>query len=1629
MPIDTRFLQSAKDKVQAAARSGMQFARENPRLSLGSGAAMLVAPAVFSNDQRGYMQTAAVTTPLIGAVSYSLPSIVGAFRSQFAPHVKPAAQRIRDQWKATQERKSVRYEDIRQATQDYSEQSVPLNVYQDVMRRHYAGRMRKATDLTAERMALVNHLKTTINKQEGLDGTLQYLSNAIHAEKLRTLSASDLLTYRKYLDEKIPEALKAFPSSTRTSPIAPMLTGEEIFAAVEGQLGNEAFIRGMNSRLQRMDGLVFLNKKTTASDALLSRYTSARWGASDVLMRQLQAEHPELYASISGLAKKPGFNAEDLSVLTLEEEGNPIAALRYKGARGLTIPVVQKDGSVRLGESFRRVGISRKVYTADRLMSADVYAVEALKRGQGLEDIRQELQRINIVGAVDASEDFSTLLPPEYGEYVNADGGFALRSRSAVPSRLYGFTKVDPKTGETEVVGFDALNAESKEAAILQAVEKHGFTKIGSESGVAKGVFEFLETDQLAAFGLTNREKQNPAWRSYTKNIRLTKPAYSTEFAPGSTTSVRDSLRPFFETDYMSKIAPHVDRREVGIRVAGITGGEKTLFGDLPETVEDLAAYEKSAVNIIAKERGVSTIEARKAWMELSHWLSDPKNLKAMRRLGTLGEGGFLMRNNLYGMGVERTVRYDVHELHVPDWESMIGSSVEETLGLKKGQKAVLGYFNGNPVVAGGTKNYIENVHDMGDGTLGIEVREVVPFGTGTKIDAGVKGLVSGVGNADMRRIREGLNRYYKAAGTGGYVADEVEALQVLHYGQNKEDPLEAVLSATGDTFRRLEETGELEAVRPYMNLLEEQGLIYDRGTLTFETAALKTSEGVELRNKSLSIIQDMFADVSVRIEQGRVKGDEFMQQFALSKESSYLQWVYHYADPRTMRVWNTTQWNVPQEVKVTYDMLQQLAIKGYHGAAADILDRLKYDGDPLMTAQLESYLSGKQGAIKRSLTLYEALGGGALRQMSAPEGRAGTVFDPGSAEAAENYVLKLPGGMEVPVLGHNAYGGKVNRYGAGQFSPSEHEQALIDLMRLYEERTPDARRAEAARDAYLGSLKKFVYGKKSYLRADAVDNSMGLGAFVQTRASTLRYSDGSVNPFEIGIGRDLVGRLRDEEVRKALSSNQEVYAAITRHPVSDMPFVRVRIDDALNHTNIIGIDEGMRGLLMADDDQDMTWAFFMKKDSAGHQEAAAAVAGLDPRQKRALEFQQEIESIADDPRSYFTRTEGQIREAGASLGDLGLKDLLGTMKDKRTRKWASPLELDAALRSRSTSGSIGAFSNTLTQMLIGLENNTRVTDIGNKRELMRFFFTSVRQGPISAAKLKSGQDMDLSRALGINAKLQRNLDAGGSFDEFYSALGELADAADAGKRPTFRNYLADNREMLRAYHSGFNKEAVAQATRVLSTPSERAAGARTLGMDPSLLSYVRAASTDTEAAEQAASAGAQMSAETLGLWNRMKTAAAESRAAFRETKVGLVIGAGVAIAMVAGVATTSIARKGAEPVFGRDSGNRYRTEEGAGVPDQAPGGGQEGSRAARPRRTAIPTPAQTRTAVVAPIGETADLDVQMRAPDRARAVETTKMLRRLATDGDSNITINYRDPKRTSLRSRERMRDTLDKE
>src|SRR5271155_2291252 len=162
-----------------------------------------------------------------------------------------------------------------------------------------------------------------------------------------------------------------------------------------------------------------------------------------------------------------------------------------------------------------------------------------------------------------------------------------------------------------------------------------------------------------------------------------------------------------------------------------------------------------------------------------------------------------------------------------------------------------------------------------------------------------------------------------------------------------------------------------------------------------------------------------------------------------------------------------------PKEAKVTYDMLQQLALRGQHGVAADLLDRMTYDGDTGMTSKIEAYLNGDKSAIEAAHPYTVGLKDGSRAKLSTAQQRIGTAFDPGNSAFDSNYRMQFPDGSEVPVLGHDAYGGKVNRFGRGEFTGNELEKRLAVLAEAHSTNGD----TELARKAYLDESTKTVYG------------------------------------------------------------------------------------------------------------------------------------------------------------------------------------------------------------------------------------------------------------------------------------------------------------------------------------------------------------------------------------------------------------------------------------------------------------------------------------------------------------------------------------------------------------------------
>jgi hypothetical protein len=81
----------------------------------------------------------------------------------------------------------VTYSDIKNAQKAYEDQKIALTMFQNMKRRFYAGR-RGQGNIGREAESLTKAVEQNLGSEQNL----RYLSNSIHAERLRTGSAGEL---------------------------------------------------------------------------------------------------------------------------------------------------------------------------------------------------------------------------------------------------------------------------------------------------------------------------------------------------------------------------------------------------------------------------------------------------------------------------------------------------------------------------------------------------------------------------------------------------------------------------------------------------------------------------------------------------------------------------------------------------------------------------------------------------------------------------------------------------------------------------------------------------------------------------------------------------------------------------------------------------------------------------------------------------------------------------------------------------------------------------------------------------------------------------------------------------------------------------------------------------------------------------------------------------------------------------------------------------------------------------------------------------------------------------------------------------------------------------------------------
>ncbi len=104
------------------------------------------------------------------------------------PTVGNTTYNAQREYRQTMNSTEVTYSDIKNAQKAYEDQKIALTMFQNMKRRFYAGRRRGKGNVTREAESLTRMVEQNLTSESNL----RYLSNSIHAERLRTGSAEEL---------------------------------------------------------------------------------------------------------------------------------------------------------------------------------------------------------------------------------------------------------------------------------------------------------------------------------------------------------------------------------------------------------------------------------------------------------------------------------------------------------------------------------------------------------------------------------------------------------------------------------------------------------------------------------------------------------------------------------------------------------------------------------------------------------------------------------------------------------------------------------------------------------------------------------------------------------------------------------------------------------------------------------------------------------------------------------------------------------------------------------------------------------------------------------------------------------------------------------------------------------------------------------------------------------------------------------------------------------------------------------------------------------------------------------------------------------------------------------------------
>jgi hypothetical protein len=1557
--------------------------------------ASIIAPALMSNDDRGYFQTAAVTTPLIYVGQHMFKNMGNRLTTPteriFSGPVNPidlggSVQSTRQLFQSTK----------------HSDTDVSIAISKFLKNIETGGR-----NYDKERKKLKNMLEryaTTDADQELAD-----LLDPGVAGQVSGQAAHDALRDYK---QKVGAAWnsKGRRNYTRASLIKNNFSNR-------GEVVGNAFVKAMSDSLTpselvklpqsyidakrilttRATSLVEFNKAVNAvystfshRDAFVGSLVPSLTRARDLVngpgsipkLLSIEAEQAEWSPidSFNKVDKKISASYKNLEeAISLRRPNHLIGAFEHPEGTGMSLRFRQGKGTEDLFIPFKsQANRGTNSYLLRTVRDAENKEHELhewissiiLKRPQiGFDELKGEVD--SFVTWHDKSPYAHDVAPGTEPSHVySSDLAAAIQDKKSSISTLPIFAA---KKGDGYRKYRD-LDAKEQVDLITDAVNKGWGLPLGSEGGINDhATLERSELENFHPWGISTLEKQEAGIRDFSKDV-----------------SIVSSGSALYGNSAYETLAPGMAMPETNMYVSHVAAEHKALFAGMPDTLEEFQANRAGIAEKFAKHG------AGEDFMQYLDKVYEAGGQGMFPKFGQMGETEWQLSPSFADANSVKAKRLYELDHGTPKYEP----------GDLVAAGDVIGYKDNVPVTAEHAGTMTGAWGDANSQAKDRYVQASIESNLGMDGSKLARNTVKGLGfrNEWHENMRDMLNEFSKSRGTGDYIPEETNAFADLSYGLAKEDIGYSQSSLMADMLNRMHAVHE-QGDHDLFGSISQSKLssFYDinDGMVTNMVGDLsknrmdKFAHAEALFKSNQEFLDEVNRRVKSRIEQGGVISDTALDAYARSKSTNISEWFGRNISAGNTRAWDHMALNRAQTQSITFDMFDYAMAHGQVGAIKELQGRVKFYGGGDL-AKTTAFAKGDvQGRLVSIEDIYNpdnlAESGDPSKPLSSPEGRRNSVMDPTMEDFKDNYRVNLGPGADkkdriINVPGNEAYGGTSPKFADDQYQVRDHHRILADMHRNRNNPEKIDSLMRQLQETYNTQL---ITGKGSVVRPSSFDPG-AVSGFLRT--VTDKESDNIVT-----IGQDIFDTIKDRQIRTALQNGDDVTGMFWRQPISNTKHIRIKYDANMTGGGI-GASERLYRMFEADTDKDPVGISFWRKGGWGHKEAMAEMTG--PDANKAFDIYEQIH--------------GPDENSLGATADTVLKS-----QQDIFNAWAEKVkDPERIIRNRTAAGAIGAFSNQLTNVLGQMSNNVdMIRDTDRSMRLSTFFHGAIRQTPINARKYTG--DYDYVKALADRHALHdavantRNEDE--AYGKFYDALSRITSISD---KPNKTNYQAEylnsdlGRDDIRAFIRGRTEESRVRAQLMIGGGGEKLQEvinkAEKMGWDNVLGSAHRGGWSQAEGAESIGRVNKNIVEAGKKIGYAIKDTFRNFSEKHGKTAV-MAAGALVALGLMS------------------NSSNRAplnRPEEAAGIQDHMPGTPIVGSMAANPPRNIV-QPASVRTSVITPMNRTTNTSIRLRAKDPSDAIERSKSMSAFAGGAHQNININVSsDPRIGTLRFKEKMRN-----